>query len=82
MYVFFLYGHSKLSLWAYAGGHVVSSEYQHYRAELPVGGVSFDRWQIEKPLAGLHCGIARFVVKTILTHPLDYVKRCINETLL
>ncbi len=55
---------------------------RHYRAELPVRGVSFDCEQKEKPPEGLHCDLAEFVVKTILTHPLDYVKRCINETLL
>jgi len=54
MYVYFLYGHSKQSLWACAGGRVFSIEYQHYRAELPDREVSFACEQIEKPLAGLH----------------------------
>ena len=53
MYVYFLYGHSKQSLWAYAGGRVFSIEYRHYRAELPIRGGLFDCEQIKEPLAGL-----------------------------
>ena len=46
---------------------------RHYRAELPVRGVSFECEQIEKPPEGLH-SLRSYVAKDIINHPLTSVK--------
>src|SRR6266571_548502 len=79
MPVYFLYDHSKLSLWARAGGRA----FRFVGPALPRGAAGcrsslFDFGQKEKPFSGLHV-ISLFVAKDIINRPLTSVKRFSDE---